>query len=196
MADVGLNEMKRIMLIGCGGSGKSTLAVRLGESLSLPVHHLDRLYWQRGWEGLPRDEWRALQEELCVQPVWILDGNYTSTMDVRFESADTIIFLDLPTLSCLHGAIRRFLRFHGRSRPDMAEGCPEKLDWEFLKWILRYRRDRRPRILARLRELGESKRVVILPSRHAVRRYLEEEVAKPAISAPGSVADDPANGPV
>jgi len=131
MDDVGLSEMKRIMIIGCGGSGKSTLAVRLGESLSLPAYHLDRLYWQPGWKGLPRDEWRAVQEELCVQPAWILDGNYTSTMDVRFASADTIIFLDLPTLSCLHGAIRRFLLFRGRSRPDMAEGCPEKLDWQF-----------------------------------------------------------------
>jgi adenylate kinase family enzyme len=184
------------MIIGCGGSGKSTLAVRLGESLSLPVHHLDRLYWQPGWEKLPRDEWRALQEELCAQPVWILDGNYTSTMDVRFESADAIILLDLSTLSCLVGVIRRRFRFRGRSRPDMAEGCPEKLDWEFLKWILRYRKDRRPKVLARLRELGESKRVVILPSRRAVRRYLENEAAKSAGSTLGSAADDAAAGSV
>ena len=191
MDSVGPDEMNRVMIIGCGGSGKSTLAVRLGESLSLPVYHLDRLYWQPGWEKLPRDEWRALQEELCAQPVWILDGNYTSTMDVRFEPADAIIFLDLPTLSCLVGVIRRRFRFRGRPRPDMAEGCPEKLDWEFLKWILRYRRDRRPRVLARLRELGESKRVVILPSRYAIRRYLEKEVAKPASRALGSAADAP-----
>ncbi len=190
MDDVGLSEMKRIMIIGCGGSGKSTLAVRLGESLSLPAYHLDRLYWQPGWKGLPRDEWRAVQEELCVQPAWILDGNYTSTMDVRFASADTIIFLDLPTLSCLHGAIRRFLLFRGRSRPDMAEGCPEKLDWQFLKWIWRYRRDRRPKVVARLRELEKSKHVVILSSRRAIRRYLEKEVGEPAGRALGSAADD------
>jgi len=173
MDSVGLDEMKRIMIVGCGGSGKSTLAMRLGEKLSLPVHHLDRMYWQPGWEKLPRDEWRALQEGLCAQPVWILDGNYTSTMDVRYESADTIIFLDLPTLSCLVGVILRRFRFRGRSRPDMAEGCPEKLDWEFLKWILRYRRDRRPKVLTRLKELDKSKHLVILPSRRAVRRYLE-----------------------
>ena len=193
---VGPNEMKRIMIIGCSGSGKSTLAVRLGKKLSLPVHHLDRLFWRPGWKEPPRDEWRALQEELCAQPVWILDGNYTSTMDVRFESADTVVFLDLSTFSCLLGVIRRFLRFRGRSRPDMTEACQERLDWTLLRRIFRYRSDRRPRVLARLRELDKSKRVVILPSPYAARRYLESEVAKPANSALGSAADDPANGSV
>ena len=173
MDSVGLDQMKRLMITGCSGSGKSTLAARLGEKLSLPVHHLDRMFWQPGWKESPRDAWRALQEELRAQPRWILDGNYGSTLEVRFASADTIIFLDLPTLSCLHGAIRRFLRFRGRSRPDVAEGCPERLDWEFLKWIWTYRRDRRPKTVARLRELEKSKRIVILSSRRAARRYLE-----------------------
>ena len=169
--------MKRLMIIGCSGSGKSTLAARLGEKLSLPVHHLDRLFWKPGWEEPTRDEWRALQEELCAQPRWILDGNYGGTKELRFASADTIIFLDLPALSCLHGAIRRFLRFRGRSRPDMAEGCPERLDWEFVKRIWTYRRDRRPKTVARLSELEKTKHIIILSSRRAVRRYLEDEVA-------------------
>jgi adenylate kinase family enzyme len=166
--------MKRVMIIGCGGSGKSTLAVRLGEALSLPVHHLDSRFWQPGWYGMPKDAWRALQTELCAQPNWIMDGNYSSTMDVRFARADTVIFLDLPTVTCLLGAIRRYVQFHGRSRPDMAVGCPERLDWTFLTWILAYRRSRRPGVVTRLKELETSKRIVILPSRRAVRQYLTE----------------------
>lgn len=167
------DKTQRIMIIGCGGSGKSTLATRLGQKLALPVYHLDRLFWQPGWQEMPRDEWCSVQESICAQPAWIIDGNYSSTMDVRFAFADTIIFLDLPTRSCLHGAIRRYFRFRGHSRPDMAEGCPEKLDWPFVEWILRYRKDRRPGVLARLSELDATKHVVILPSRAAVRRYLE-----------------------
>ncbi len=164
--------MKRIMIIGCGGSGKSTLATGLGRRLALPVHHLDRLFWQPGWKETPKDEWRRVQEELCAQPEWILDGNYGGTMEVRFSSADTLIFLDLARMSCLVGAVRRFLRFRGSSRRDMTEGCPERLNWEYLKWIWTYRRDRRPRIIARLKQLEKTKRVVILQSRRAVRRFL------------------------
>lgn len=117
------------MIIGCGGSGKSTLATRLGEKLSLPVHHLDRLFWQWGWKELPKDEWRKTQEKLCAEPEWIIDGNYAGTMDVRFVAADTIIYLDVSTLTCLLGAIKRFVCFYGRTRPDMTEGCPERLEW-------------------------------------------------------------------
>ena len=167
--------MKRIMIIGCGGSGKSRLAIRLGTKLSLPVHHLDRMFWQPGWNELPKDEWRTHQEELCAQPEWIVDGNYGGTMEVRFAAADTIIFLDIPTVTCLLGAIQRFIRFRGRCRPDMTEGCPERLNRQYLKWIWTYRHDRRPRLLARLKGLKDSKHIVILRSRRAIRRYLENE---------------------
>lgn len=169
--------MKRIMIIGCGGSGKSTLAPRLAAKLSLPVYHLDRLYWQPGWKELPKEEWHALQKKLCAQPEWVLDGNYGGTMEIRFTACDTIIFLDLPTITCLLGALRRYIRFRGRSRPDVSEGCPEKLDWEYLTWIWWYRRDRRPKIIARLRELKSTKRIIILPTRWAIRQCLETQVS-------------------
>ena len=167
------------MIIGCGGSGKSTLATRLGRKLSFPIHHLDRLFWQPGWTRSPKDEWRRVQEDLCSEREWILDGNYGGTMDVRFAAADTIIFLDVSTFTCLVGAFQRFLRFHGRSRPDVTEGCPERLEREYLTWIWRYRRDRRPRILQKLNELKDEKRVVILTSRHEVREFLKETYTRP-----------------
>jgi adenylate kinase family enzyme len=167
--------MERIIIIGCGGSGKSTLATRLGEKLSLPVYHLDRMFWRSGWNELPRDEWHTLHEELCARPEWILDGNYGGTREVRFAACDTIIFLDLPTVTCLFGAIQRFLWFRGRNRPDMADGCPERLEWEYLRWIWTDRRDCRPKILARLKELAATKQVVILLSRQAARQYLKSK---------------------
>jgi adenylate kinase family enzyme len=171
--------MKRIMIIGCGGSGKSTLATQLGRKLSLPVHHLDRLFWLPGWTELPKDEWKSRQEELCDEPEWILDGNYGGTMDVRLAAADAIIFLDFPTLTCLLGAFQRFYRFRGRTRPDMTEGCPERLNWPYLKWIWTYRRDRRQKVLGKLGELAGSKKVIILTSRREVNDLLagDNEIA-------------------
>ena len=93
--------MKRISIVGSGGAGKSTFAHQLADILHLPVIHLDALYWQPGWVATPQDEWRDKQQQLVQQECWIIDGNYTSTLDVRFAVADTIIFLDFPRFRCL-----------------------------------------------------------------------------------------------
>jgi adenylate kinase family enzyme len=164
--------MQRIAIIGCGGSGKSTLAIELGQALSLPVCHLDRLYWKPGWTPTPDEEWEAVVRRLCGQPSWIIDGNFGGTLDVRLSASDTVIFLDLPTRVCLWSAIRRFLAYRGRSRPDMGEGCHEKLNLKYLWWILTYRSKRRPRTLRKLSELSSDKRVVIRRSRKSARSYL------------------------
>src|SRR4030095_14149138 len=134
-----MSEMRKIMIIGCGGSGKSTFAVSLGKRLQIPVYHLDQLYWKPGWVETPKAEWIARMETLCSQDVWIIDGNYGGTMDVRFASSDTAILFDLPTRTCLYGALRRLFIFRGRNRPDMAPGCPERLDFKYLWWISTYR---------------------------------------------------------
>jgi adenylate kinase family enzyme len=161
--------MKRIAIIGCGGSGKTTLATQLGAALGLPVHHLDRLFWRAGWQETPKEEWAAVQRELCAQPAWIMDGNYGGTMPLRLETADTIIFLDYPTAVCLLGAICRWIRYRGRTQPEMTDGCPARLSAEYLRWIWTYRRKRRPDILRQL----AGKNAVILRSRRQARRFLE-----------------------
>jgi adenylate kinase family enzyme len=165
--------MKRVAVIGCGGSGKTTLATRLGEVTGLPVVHLDRHYWREGWKETQRDEWESLQREMCGQPEWIMDGNYGGTMNLRLEAADTIIFLDYSTWACLWGAISRWLRYRGQSRPDMTRGCPERLEWPYLRWIWTYRARRRPGILERLNALATTRRVVILRSRQEADGWME-----------------------
>jgi adenylate kinase family enzyme len=160
--------VKRIAIIGCGGSGKSTLATQLGAKLGLPVHHLDRLFWRAGWQETPKDVWAALQRDLCAQPEWIMDGNYGGTMALRLDAADTIIFLDYSTAACLLGAMCRWLRYRGRTRPDMTEGCPERLDWDYLRWIWTYRQTRRPGILRQLAD----KNATVLRSRREARAFI------------------------
>lgn len=166
--------MKRVAIIGVSGSGKSWLAVRLGEVTGLPVYHLDQLNWQPGWQRMPGDEWRALQEELVEEPTWIIDGNYFGTLDLRLGACDTVIWLDLPTWVCLASVVWRFLKYRGRARPDLNPGCPEQLDWNFLRWIVNYRKGGRSRTLRALGELPPSTRVVRLTSRHGVRRWLKQ----------------------
>ena len=159
-------------MIGSGGAGKSVFAVELGRRTGLPVIHLDREFWSPGWVPMEEDRWEARVRELVAQDRWIMDGNYGGTMGIRFERADTVIFLDLPRLVCLGSAIRRSLLYRGASRPDMTEGNRERLDPAFLKWIWNYPRTRRPGILRALRALPASVDVVRLTSRRAMREWL------------------------
>ncbi len=147
------------------------LATRLAATLGLPLHHLDREFHRPGWVEPPLEEWVARVEALIAGEEWVIDGNYGSTMELRLSRADTAVFLDLPTLMCVIGILGRVRRWHGRSRPDMAEGCPEHFNLEFLRYTRRFRRDTRPRVVERLARFdGE---VVVLRSRRAVRRYLD-----------------------
>lgn len=156
-------------MIGCGGSGKSTLARALSKNLVLPLVHLDREYWRPGWVEPSKEEWEERVRALCAADEWVIDGNYGGTLELRLERADTAIFLDLPTASCLLGIGRRFLRWRGTTRPDLPAGCPETIDLKFLRYVLGYRRTRRAGVLDRLARFeGE---VVVLTSRRAARRF-------------------------
>ena len=166
--------MKKILVIGAGGAGKSTFARRLGESLGLPVIHLDKVFWHSGWVETPKAEWRRKVEGLCAGDSWVMDGNYSGTLDVRLEACDTIIFLDLPRVLSTWRVLKRAVMYRNTPRPDAAEGCRERIDLKFLHWVWTYQKRRRPKILARLGELAGSKKIYRLSSGAEVEKFLAE----------------------
>ncbi|MHC4939553.1 MAG: DNA topology modulation protein [Planctomycetota bacterium] len=166
--------MRRVAIVGCGGAGKSTLARDLGTRTGLPVVHLDLHFWNEGWIETPRDRWAEKVDELVAAERWVVDGNYGGTMERRLAAADTIIFLDFPRWRCVGRVLRRRLRYHGRTRPDLRPGCPERMSGEFLRYIWNYNRTRRTIVLERIDRVSDGRRVEILRSPRAVRRFLEE----------------------
>lgn len=166
--------MQRVTILGCGGAGKSTLARELGEKTGLPVIHLDRVFWKPGWVESTREEFDAAHAELVTGDRWIIDGNYSRTFEKRMAAADTVIVLDLPRWQCLLGIFGRFLKGVGKTRPDMTPGCPEKLDWEFIKWVWNFRTRSRDKQLTLAEELRRTKTVHVLKTRRQVRRWLDE----------------------
>lgn len=166
--------MKRVTIIGCGGAGKSTLARQLGQLTQLPVAYLDAVLWQPGWVMIDRATELVLQKQLIDQPEWIIDGNYGSMMDQRFAAADTLIFLDFPRWLCLWRIIKRMARYSGRVRPDMAPGCPERWNWEFIHWIWTFRQTQRGQILAKLDQYAHGRTVLILKKPVDVTQFLNQ----------------------
>jgi adenylate kinase family enzyme len=144
--------MERVLVIGSPGGGKTTLSRELGELLDLPVYHLDKLFWKPGWALSDDASFRAAQRNLISEPKWIIDGNYDRTLDVRLPHADTVIHLDFPRHICLRRILKRIRSNWHKTRSDMAPGCPERLDISFLRFVWRFHRDHRPRILGLLEQ--------------------------------------------
>ncbi len=164
-------SMKKILIIGCSGSGKSTLARKMGEILSLPVIYLDIYFWKSGWIEPTDDEWKQKVKELIAGSEWIMDGNFGETIPLRTEAADTIIFLDTSRFTQLYGIFSRALKYRGKTRPDLPEGCPEKFDWVFTKWVWNYNKRNRPKILKFLENYKDSKTIIILKNRKEMNEF-------------------------
>lgn len=163
--------MERIVIIGCGGSGKSTLARQLGKKLNIPVVHLDKLWWKPGWVESSREEFDAKLAEELVKPQWIMDGNFDRTIPERIARCDTIIFLDFNRFTCLMGVLKRVLTTYGKVRPDMGEGCPERIDFEFLKWVWNFNKNKREKNYRLLNEAKHAE-TIVLKNRSMVKRFL------------------------
>lgn len=165
--------MERILIIGCSGSGKSTLARALKEKLGLPVVHLDQLWWKAGWKNVTREEFDSRLAMALNMDQWIIDGNFSRTMEVRLQKCDTIIYLDFNRWECLLGVFQRILSSYGKVRPDMADGCPERFDWEFVKWVWNFNKNNRVRNYTWIAKTRHAK-AIVLKSRREVKEFLSQ----------------------
>ncbi|MNV61597.1 topology modulation protein [compost metagenome] len=133
---------------------------------------MDTYYWNADWVPKPNEEWNNIVEQFINEEHWIMDGNYSRTMDIRINKADLIIFLDMPRLLCIYRIIKRRIIYHKKSRPDMNQECPEKLDWDFVKWVWNYRKKGRVNTIKKLEQIKGRKEVVILRTRKEMDEFI------------------------
>lgn len=139
--------MKKIIVIGCPGSGKSTFSKALHQVTGIPLYHLDMLYWNADKTTVPKSVFLDRLNGIIQKESWIIDGNYASTMKLRLQACDTVIFLDYPTEVCLYGIAAR----KGRERSDMPWVETED-DPDFLEFIKAYNVQSRPRVMELLEQ--------------------------------------------
>ena len=162
--------MKKVIIIGCPGSGKSTFARKLQSVTGLPLHHLDLIYWKSDRTIVPREEFLEKLHQIMAQEQWIIDGNYASTMEMRMQVCDTVIFLDYPPELCLAGAQER----KGKVRPDLPWVESNDLDdSEFMEYIRKFHELNRPTILSLLEKYSD-KEIIIFHSREDAEIFLQK----------------------
>ncbi|MBE6790530.1 MAG: adenylate kinase [Ruminococcaceae bacterium] len=159
--------MKRVIIIGCPGSGKSTFARKLAEKTDLPLYYLDMLKWNSDKTTVSKNVFMSRLESVLSKELWIIDGNYLSTMELRLKYCDTVFILDYETSVCLSGISER----KGKSRPDMPWIETED-DEEFLDFVRNYNTQVRPRVLDLLDKYC-NKNIIIFKKRSEADSFLE-----------------------
>ena len=160
--------MKEVIVVGCPGSGKSTFARKLQEKTGLPLYYLDMIWHKPDKTTLTKEEFDEKLHELIARDEWIIDGNYSRTLEPRLQACDTAFVLDLPLEVCLAGAQARV----GTKRIDMPWEETE-LSQEFLNYILSFSQQQLPRLLQLARQYSAQKQVVFFRSRQECDDFLK-----------------------
>jgi len=169
-------KMNRILIIGCGGAGKSTFSKKLNKYFKYELIHLDKLFWKPNWEKTSKYEWDKVVEEIIKKDKWIMDGNYNSTLEIRINRADTVIYFDFPRIVCIWNVILRTIkgRLFRLKRDDIANDCKEKFDLAFFQWIWSYNKNNKQRYLKLLNSLKKEKEIVIFNKYSDSNKFLKK----------------------
>lgn len=165
----------KISILGYSGAGKSTLASLLSKKYNITTLHFDTIQFLPDWEiRCDEEKLRLIQEFLDTHDEWVIDGNYSRfCFDRRMEESDKIILLLFNRFSCLYRCFKRYIKYKDETRPDMAVGCKEKLDSEFIKWILFSGRTKKKKEKFRQLISQYKDKVVVIKNQKQLDKYVD-----------------------
>lgn len=161
-------EMKKIIIIGCPGSGKTTFAEKLHKNMGLSLFHLDAIWHKPDRTHISREEYDERLAEIMQLDEWIIDGNYSRTIEVRMKMCDTVFLFDLPTEVCIEGATERL----GKERYDVP-WIDTELDPVLKQTIEDFPNQNLPKIYELLDKYKSGKEIVIFKSREEADEFID-----------------------
>ena len=163
--------MKRAVVIGCSGSGKSVFSRKLRDVTGLTLYYLDLIWHKPDGTNISREEFDEKLRSIISRDSWIIDGNYQRTLETRIKACDTVFLFDLPTETCIEGALSRI----GKKREDMP-WFENELDPQFRQWIESFRENRLPEIYRLLEKYKNGRQIVIFRTREQADKFIEKLV--------------------
>lgn len=163
--------MKRAVVIGCSGSGKSVFSRKLRDVTGLTLYYLDMIWHKPDGTNILRDEFDEKLRSIISRDSWIIDGNYQRTLETRMKACDTVFLFDLPTETCIEGALSRI----GKKREDMP-WFENELDPQFRQWIESFRENQLPEIYRLLEKYKNGRQIVIFRTREQADKFIEKLV--------------------
>ena len=130
---------QKAIVIGCPGAGKSTFARKLRDKTHLPLYYLDMLWHKPDRTTADKNQFDENLREIISKSEWIIDGNYSRTLEMRMQACDIIFLLDFPVEECLSGAESRI----GKKHADMP-WIETEFDEEFRQWIIDFPKNELP----------------------------------------------------
>ena len=161
--------MKKAIVIGCPGSGKTTFAEKLNKKTGLPLFYLDAIWHKPDRTHISREEYDVRLAEILALDEWIIDGNYSRTVESRIAACDTVFLFDLPAEVCIQGATDRL----GKGRYDLA-WIEKELDPEFEMFIRDFSKTSLPKIYELLEKYKSKVQITVFKSREEADNYLKE----------------------
>lgn len=168
--------MKRIMIFGRPGSGKAVFSYEISQKTGIPVYHLDRFFYINNWKERDKNDFMHIQKEMVNQKRWIIDGNCTQSLEVRFEKSDLIVYFDFGRLKCLYRILKRHL-YKENYIHDRAPDCLEKITFKFLKYMWFFEKRVREKIKIAQKQYPEKKIIKVSNNRdlEKIKRIILEK---------------------
>ncbi len=171
-----LKNINKISIIGGSGTGKTTLSESLSKDVNIPVYHIDGIHHLKNWKVRDSNERDKIILDLIKKEKWIIDGTYHSTLQARLEKSDLIIYLDYSTLAQVKGALGRFIKNHGKEKPEIP-GCNEQMTFKFFIFVVNWRKNKRQFIIDALENIDKDK-ILIFKNRRKLNKWYKKEIGK------------------
>jgi len=171
-----IKNINKISIIGGPGTGKSTLSNNLGKVLNLPVYHIDGLHYLENWQIRDKNERDQIILDTIKNSKWIMDGTYHSTLEMRVQNSDMIIFLDFSMIARLKGILSRYFKNSNKEKPEIP-GCKEQLNLEFIKFTINWNKTKGKTINSVL-EKYTNKKILVFKNRKSLNKWYEKNFGK------------------
>lgn len=134
-----LNDFDKILVCGISGAGKTTMAKQISKKFGHTPIYMDEHFWMENWTRRPEDEFYRRVDKLSENSRWILDGAVRKVISRYCPKSDIVIWLNFSRTRAIYRVMKRLIQHRGKKiREEMPDGCIERFDLNFIRWIWNY----------------------------------------------------------